>query len=55
MKKILVIVLMALTVFAIFANGGTEAAASGEKKGIAGTKENPRILKGGSSGSNPFS
>ena len=49
MKKILVIVLMALTVFAIFANGGTEAAASGEKKGIAGTKENPRVLRAGTS------
>lgn len=53
MKKILCIVLMVLTVFTIFANGGTEATASGERKGIAGTVDKPRILKGGSSGSNP--
>ena len=49
MKKIFVIVLMVLTVFAIFASGSNEAAASAEKKGIAGTKENPRVLKAGTS------
>ncbi len=48
MKKFFVIVLMIMTVFALFANGGNEAA-SADKKGIAGTKENPRILRAGTS------
>ena len=52
MKKVICIsLIMALAVFAVFANGSGEA--SGSERGIAGTVENPRILKAGSSAQNP--
>lgn len=53
MKKVICIALVfAIAVFAVFANGSGEASGS-NGVGIAGTVDNPRILKAGSSAQNP--